>query len=98
MVFTLKRGMNVDELQGNPKKVTLLDAEGRFHLMSVSSSAGDSAESRPEASNITQLWEDPVNLTSRPGGPLTLLFQPTKATKSPCPKLLFIGRELSRVL
>lgn len=81
-----------------PRRSLCFMQEGRFHPMSVSFSAKDSAESRLGASNITQFWEDSVKLTSRPGRPLTLLFQPTKATKSPWPKLLFTGRELSRVL
>lgn len=40
------RGVNVDELEGTLKKVSCFGQAGRFHLMSVSFSAGDSAESR----------------------------------------------------
>ena len=38
-----------------PSRSLYFMQEGRFHLMSISFSAGDGAESRLMASNVTQL-------------------------------------------
>ena len=89
--FRLKRH-EIDELEGNPKKVTLLYVGGQ-----VPSDGPLLLCGRQSKEQAGSQQHHTVNLTSRPGGPPTLLFQPTKATKSPEPKPLFIGRELSIV-